>query len=301
MPIDYDTAPTLVEFIGGDGFVAAVLATVERVCIAGTTAFTSPISPLSVYFDTYRIAAVHDRHRLAARVAAELRFHGDSGSPRSMTDIIEAIVLGDIKAIYAVPDPASALFRLRDEVDAEITRPDTLVETTYLNLARAGYDEQFDVPCHKRYGPVPPPSAVRCGVLFPAIYTAVAEYLANTASDRVFHAGTDIVADAALADYAAKHDGVVRAQRLELDVHSVEHAVRELNSQVTGMVAPWDMPLLDLASPRADGWFSGSEHPLDDNALLTDTGAYFLLVRARELACTSGAYTVDKDEPDETR
>ena len=50
MPIDYDAAPSLDEFIGGDGFTAAVLATTERVCIAGTTAFASPISPLPVYF-----------------------------------------------------------------------------------------------------------------------------------------------------------------------------------------------------------------------------------------------------------
>lgn len=301
MPIDYDAAPSLAKFIGGDGFTAAVLATTERVCIAGTTAFASPISPLSVYFDTYRIAAVHDCRRLADHVTAELRADADSGTPRSMTDIVEATVLGDIMAIYDVLNPAETLFRLRDEVNTQWSRPDTLVETMYSNLARSGYDTRFEVACHKRFDPVSLDPVVRCGVLFPAIYTAVAEYLANTATDRVFSAGSDIVADAALADYAAKHGGVVRAERIDLDVRSVEHAVRELNAQITGTVAPWDMPLLELASPRADGWFTGSEHPLDDNALLTDTGAYFLLARARELACTDESYTVDKDEPDETR
>lgn len=301
MPIDYDAAPSLDEFIGGDGFTAAVLATVERVCIAGTTAFASPISPLSVYFDTYRIAAVHDCRRLADRVDAELRADADSDTPRSMTDIVESIVVGGIAAVHAIPNPADTLFRLRDEVDTQWSRPGTLVETMYLNLARSGYDTRFEIACHKRFGPVAQPPTVRCGVLFPAIYTAVAEYLANTAFDRVFTAGTDIVADAAVAEYAAKHDGVVRAERLELDVRSVDHAVRELNAQITGASAPWDMPLLELSTPRADGWFTSSDYPLADNALVTDTGAYFLLGRARELACTCSEYTVDKDEPDEAR
>lgn len=301
MPIDYDAAPSLDEFIGDDGFTAAVLATVERVCIAGTTAFASPISPLPVYFDTYRIAAVHDCRRLAARVAAELRADADSDTPRSMTDIVEAVVVGDIAAVHVIPNPADTLFRLRDEVDTQWSRPTTLVETMYLNLARSGYDTRFEIACHKRFGPVAQPPVVRSGVLFPAIYTAVAEYLANTASDRVFSAGTDIVADNALVEYTAKRGGVVRADRLELDVIDVEHAVRELNAQITGASAPWDMPLVELAAPRADGWFTSSDYPLADNALLTDTGAYFLLGRARELACTCSSYTVDKDEPDETR
>lgn len=301
MPIDYDTAPSLGEFIGDDGFTAAVLATTERVCIAGTTAFASPISPLPVYFDTYRIAAVHDCRRLADRVDAELRADADSDTPRSMTDIVEAVVVGDIAAVHVISNPADTLFRLRDEVDMQWSRPTTLVETMYCNLARAGYDERFEVACHKRFGPVAQPPVVRSGVLFPAIYTAVAEYLANTAFDRVFTAGTDIVADNAVAEYAAKHGGAVCAERLELDVRSVDHAVRELNAQITGAAAPWDMPLLELATPRADGWFTSSDYPLADNALLTDTGAYFLLARARELACTCSEYTVDKDEPDETR
>lgn len=301
MPIDYGAAPPLAEFIGDDGFTAAVLATVERVCIAGTTAFASPISPLPVYFDTYRIAAVHDCRRLAARVAAELRADADSDTPRSMTDIVESIVVGDICSVHVIPNPADTLFRLRDEVDTQWSRPGTLVETMYLNLARTGYDEQFEIACHKRFGPVAKPPTVRCGVLFPAIYTAVAEYLANTAADRVFTAGTDIVADAAVAEYTATHGGVIRADRLDLDVRSVEHGVRELNAQITGASAPWDMPLLELAAPRADGWFTSSDYPLADNALLTDTGAYFLLARARELACMCASYTVDKDEPDETR
>lgn len=249
MPIDYDAAPSLAEFIGVDGFTAAVLATTERVCIAGTTAFASPISPLPVYFDTYRIAAVHDCRRLADRVAADLHADADSDTPRSMTDIVESIVVGDICSVHVIPNPADTLFRLRDEVDTQWTRPTTLVETMYLNLARSGYDEQFEIACHKRFGPVAQPPTVRCGVLFPSIYTAVAEYLANTAFDRVFTAGTDIVADNALAEYAAKHDGVVRAERLELDVIDVEHAVRELNAQITGASAPWDMPLLELAAP----------------------------------------------------
>lgn len=299
MPIDYDAAPSLTGFIGDDGFAAAVLATVERVCIAGTTAFASPITPLSAYFDTYRIAAVHDFHRLAAYVAAHRRACPDT--TRSMTDIVEAAVLADIKAIYAVPNPSDARFRLRDEVNTQWSRPTTLVETLYLNLARTKYDGRFEIACHKRPGLVPQTPIVRCEVLFPAIYTAVAEYLVNNVPGRVFSAGTDIVADAALAEYTAKHDGVIRADRLNLDVLDVEHAVRELNAQITGVCAPCDIPLLNLDAPRADGWFTSSDYPLSDNALLTATGAYYLIGRARELACTCESYSVDKDEPDETR
>ena len=129
------------------------------------------------------------------------------------------------------------------------------------------------------------PGTVRCDVLFPAIYAAVAEYLAHKAPDRVFRTGEDLVVDAALAHHLAEH-GTVTFDQLDAILRSTDDAVLALYSRVIGKDIT-DIPIqsLDALHTREPiGWFNSLHAPLAGNALLTESGAHYLLDRAGELA-----------------
>ena len=290
--MEHAPTPHLTELVD-NGFVAAVLAATERVCIAASTVFSGAShahGPAWLDFDTYRIVAVHDRARLAARVAEDTQRFSERGEPRTICDIVESVVIADVfeygfyreDVAYSTHD----VLALRRAVEDQRTRPHTLVEQCYTSTART-YDDLFDPAAHIALVRPERPGTVRCTVLFPAIYSATAEYLAHVAPERVFCTGEDIVADAAVARYLAEY-GTIALDRLDTWLRSKDEAVLALYGHVVGMdlIATPTTPLNSLITNTPIGWFTSLRAPLDDNALLTESGARYLLGRAGELAAS---------------
>lgn len=288
--MEHATAPRLAELID-NGFVAAVLAATERACIAGTAAFSGATNTFGntwLNFDTYRIAAVHDRVRLAARVAEDKQRLSELGKHRTITDIVEAIVIADVfdYSFYRADSSFSTRNArlLHDAVEAQRSRPPTLVEQCYLAIAHS-YDDTFDPAAHTGLVRPERPGTVRCDILFPAIYSATAEYLAHTDPEWFFRTGEDIVADAAVARHLTEH-GAVTFDRLDDGLRSTDDAARALLVHVLGVdgLAADALPTDHLNTHAPTGWFTSLRAPLADDALLTESGAHYLLDRAGELA-----------------
>lgn len=279
--------PHLREFVGDDGFVNAVLATVERVCLAAATmfvplAYVAPASTRWLCFDEYRIAAVHDKDRLAARVRQDLAAYEDEGTPRSIADVVESIVLYDVVSYSGLAtDSWLETSALRKEVANRSRQRLTLVEQCYLARAKADYDQDFDAGNHITLVQSSRSETVRCGVLFPAIHMAIAEYLANEDPERMFAPGTDIVRDTALANYTSQHK-VLAFDRLDTLCRTRESAISAMYLHAMDALAP-DTVFDSLYENTVSGWCPSLREPLADDALLTETGAHYLLQRVHEL------------------
>lgn len=277
---------TLSEFIADDdGFTLAVLATAERVCLSGSCV---PLTPFVSAVHLYRIAALHDRHRLAAAASAALDVVAAGPGPtigHNLTDIVVAIIARDI-AVYIGRDDPSDVKDLVGKLDTGVrlyrNRPATLTESLYLTRAQKTLFPQFEVATPLK--PLLPPTlntAVRCAPLFSAINLSMAEYAAQRVKFPVFTRGRDAVRDIALADYFAGHDQIEFSYTGQTTIRTLNDALIEGAKQVLGVstVAADEVEVSREQSIRPVGWLNLRGQSVSDDALLTTSGARHLIDR----------------------
>lgn len=277
---------SLSEFIADDdGFTLAVLATAERVCLSGSCV---PLAPFVSAVHLYRIAALHDRHRLAAAASAALDVVAAGPTAHNLTDIVVAIIARDI-AVYIGRDDPSDVKELVGKLDTGVrlywNRPATLTESLYITRAQETLFPQFEV--EKPLKPLLPPTlntAVRCKPLFSAINLSVAEYAAQRVEFPAFTRGRDAVRDVALSDYFAGHDQIEFSYTGQVSIRTLDDALMEGATQVlvTNAVTADDVSVSREQSIRPVGWLNLRGQSVSDDALLTTSGARHLIGRVSE-------------------
>lgn len=278
---------SLSEFIADDaGFTLAVLATAERVCLSGSCV---PLTPFVSAVHMYRIAALHDRRRLAAAASATLdNVAAGPTSDHNLTDVVVSIIARDI-AVYIGRDEPSDVKDLVAKLDTAVrlyrNRPATLTESLYLTRAQETMSPQFEVDTpSKPFLPLTLKPAVRCKPLFSAINLSVAEYAAQRVEFPAFTRGRDAVRDVALADYFAGHDQIEFSYTGQTSLRTLNDALVEGATQVLGTnaVIADDVAVSREQSIRPVGWLNLRGQSVSDDALLTTSGARHLIDRVSE-------------------
>lgn len=278
---------SLSEFIADDaGFTLAVLATAERVCLSGSCV---PLTPFVSAVHMYRIAALHDRRRLAAAASAALdSIAAGPTSDHNLTDVVVSIIARDI-AVYIGRDEPSDVKDLVSKLDTAVrlyrNRPATLTESLYLTRAQETLFPQFEVDTPlKPLLPLTLKPAVRCKPLFSAINLSVAEYAAQRVEFPAFTRGRDAVRDVALSDYFAGHDQIEFSYTGQKTIRTLNDGLIEGAKQVLGVstVAADEVEVSREQSIRPVGWLNLRGQSVSDDAMLTTSGARHLIDRVSE-------------------
>lgn len=204
------TQNPLTDFVGDlDPKTARALAAVETACQAGMAAQPHDVSPDLLAFCTwYRIAAIHDRDRLARAVDVVRRLE-----PRSrLLDVAVAIMSYDARRCGHYPYIGSEVYDLSPLMYLSRTYVSREVYDTYMTYvplpfsprrpksgirhAKRELDEAFSSQ------PV-----VRTDALFNALFHAVAEQIMRDDIDAVIQPGRDIDADMAVAGHRGRDGG----------------------------------------------------------------------------------------------
>lgn len=200
----------LAEFVG-DLYpeTARALAAVETTCQAGMAAPPRDISANLYAFCTwYRIAAVHDRDRLARAFDVLRRI-----APRArLLDMVVAVMAYDARRCGHYPYIGSEVYDLSPLMYPSRTYVSREVYDTYMTYvplpfplrrpksgirhAKSALDEAFSSQ------PV-----VRTDALFNALFHAVAEQIMRDDIDTVVQPGRDIDADMAVSDHRGRDGG----------------------------------------------------------------------------------------------
>ena len=298
---DSDALYAFLDSTGGmDTFTAKVLATTTFIC--QTTASVS--RPVRDFLNYYRIAAVHDRDRLARRVRELI-------GPRwrrkaSMTEAIIAVISLDYTHLFGAKtgvglensmSEAMRCINVHRSLDADNAvaadalalygriRHLSIVTNPSRHTTRTLTDGHAQRPAEP---------TVRVGNYTSPINLAIAEFVIQTCPDTVLNRGRDINLDMAVAayfnnggDFTFTHpDGdsyptpevaLVDAVRRELGTNPVELIVPAAGdlADAAGTDAMW------LTSPDMVGVRGVHLGDITDDALLTESGVHYLLHRVR--------------------
>ena len=195
----------LAEFMRGtDAATARALAGVERLCSIGAES-SDATGWLRDFCSWYRIAAVHERDRLA-RAVRVVR----SGPRRvRLIDAVAAVVAYDAGYCAQFPRLGEEVFDLQLYAYNTPEMPHTYAYDTYMGFVpfptRFLRPKDFVANSSRKlllseFGDSP---AVRTTEVFSAVYHAIAEEALRRQRDKLFVPGDDFMVDAALADYAA--------------------------------------------------------------------------------------------------
>lgn len=256
--MDATTNP-LADFVAGmDARTARSLAAVERACDAGMHS-VSASDGLHEFCTWYRIAAVHERGRVARAVQAVR-----ATSPRvRLLDAAITVMAYDVQRCEQYPYIGSEVYDLRQYMYFEPQVWSPYAYDTYMRF----------VPV--RLPMLRPYRGVRGGIaaleykfadkpvvctteVFSALFHAVAEETMRRETDAVFGSGRDIMLDMALADYSGSSGDFTCEPEPGLWFDDVDDALRTLTARVLG-ARPSDVdiadPQLEL-TPRAlfDDW-----------------------------------------------
>ena len=198
----------LAEFIGDtDSFTARVLAATERACVIGAES-DDTTDWLHEFCTWYRIAAVHERDRLAHAV----RVLCDGGRVR-MLDAAVTVMEYDARRCAQYPHLDDEVYDLQQFMYFQRELPYSYAYDTYRGFVP--YPVWFRRPKRRVVGgrealrdEFDDAAVVRTTELFSALFHAVAEELLRRQRDTLFVPGEDFMVDAALADYIAAGGGL---------------------------------------------------------------------------------------------
>lgn len=270
------TANPLAVFVGDlDPNTARALAAVETACQAGMAAQPRDISDsMLAYCTWYRIAAIHDRDRLACAVDV-LR----ERAPRArLLDMAVAVMAYDAMWCDQYRYVGSEVHNLSLFMQFSRTFVTREVYDTYMSYVRLSFplrrprggDSDAVRELNAAFSARP---VVRTTALFTALFHAVAEQAMRDDVTAVVQPGRDIAADMDVADHRSRSGGFVFDPEPGEWFSSVDDAVR------AGARRLFDV---DVCDTDADPGCS-------PNDVLTRRWSPVLLGRASELA---GAYTV---------
>lgn len=271
------TANPLAEFVGNlDPTTARALAAVEMACQAGLAAQPRDISDSMLGYCTwYRLAAVHDRDRLA-RAVDVLR----GRAPRArLLDIAVAVMAYDAMWCDQCRYVGSEVYDLSLFMQFSRTFVTREVYDTYVSYVRLSFplrrprggasDAVRELNAAFSARPV-----VRTTALFTAMFHAVAEQVMRDDITAVIQPGRDIAADMAVADHRSRGGGFAFDPEPGEWFSSVDDAVRAGAKQLFGV---------DVYDINADPGCS-------PNDVLTRHWSPVLLGRASELADAYGVW-----------
>ena len=248
------TPNPLADFVSGtDAYTARSLAAVERVCDVAIHRAAGVSDWVREFCAWYRIAAVHERDRLAhaVRVAREM-----TTSPVRLLDIAITVMAYDAARCEQYPYSGSQMYDLRQSAYFAPGMGFPHAYSTYMKFVPI----RFPMLRPKRhvvggtaaleYGFACRP-VVRTTQVFSALFHAVAEETMRRETDTVFRSGRDFMSDMALADYIRSGGDFTCEPEPGLWFLDTDHALRVLAARVlgsnTGTVDVGD-PKLELTS-----------------------------------------------------
>lgn len=300
---DTDALHAFLDSTGGmNTFTAKVLATTTFICQTSV----SVSRPVRDFLNYYRIAAVHDRDRLARRVR-------ELTGPRwwrkaNLSEAIIAVISLDYTHLYGantgvgLENSMSAAMRYTN-VHRSIDHGNAVAAdalSLYGRIRRLAivtnpsrHTMSTLTDGHER--PVEP--TVRVGYYTSPVNLAIAEFVVQTCPDTVLNRGRDINLDMIVADYYNNGGDLTfthpdDASYATPEVALVDAMRRELGADPVELVVPAADDLADaagadnmwLTSPDMVGVRGVHLGDITDDALLTESGVYYLLHRVRSWA-----------------
>lgn len=234
------TPNPLADFVAGmDARTARSLAAVERACDAGMCA-ASASEWLCEFCTWYRIAAVHER----SRVARAIHVVRGAASRVRLLDAAITVLAYDVQRCEQFPHIGSELYDLRQYMYFEPHMRFPYAYDTYMQfvpvrlpMLRPYRGVKGGIAALEREFADKP--VVRTTELFSALFHAVAEETMRRETEVVFGSGRDLMADMTLADYIGRGGDFTFDPEPGLRFHNVSHAIRVLAARVLG-VRPGD-------------------------------------------------------------
>lgn len=297
---DTDALYAFLDATGGmDTFTAKVLATTTFIC--QTTMHVPP--PIRDYLNYYRIAAVHDRGRLARKVRT---LRGPWWRRKAtLVEAAVAVIALDCTYLYGEKTGiglANTMLNAMQHVNVALSighgnavAADALARygrIRRLTVVANPSKLTVDVLASKHARPTEP--TVRVSNYTSPINLAVSEFTVQTCPDTVLSRGHDINLDMAVADYYNRGgdftfthpDGVSYSTA---EVALIDAVRRELGTGDVVLTVPSDVALADAAG--ADNMWLTTRNmvgergtnigDITDDALLTESGVHYLLHRVR--------------------
>lgn len=227
------TSNPLADFVAGmDARTARALAAVERACDAGMHS-VSASDGLHEFCTWYRIAAVHERGRVARAVRAVR-----ATSPRvRLLDAAITVMAYDVQRCEQYPYIGSEVYDLRQYMyfEPQVWSPhayDTYMRfvPVRLPMLRPYRGVRGGISALEREFADKP--VVRTTELFSSLFHAVAEETMRRETEVVFGSGRDLMADMTLADYIGRGGDFTFDPEPGLRFHNVSHAIRVLAARV---------------------------------------------------------------------
>lgn len=252
----------LAEFIGDtDSFTARVLAATERACVIGAES-DDTTDWLHEFCTWYRVAAVHERDRLARAV----RVLCDGWRVRVL-DAAVTVMAYDARRCAQYPHLDDEVFDLQQFMYFQRELPYTYAYDTYRGFVP--YPVWFRRPKRRVRGggemlrdEFGDAAVVRTTEVFSALFHAVAEETLRRQRDTLFVPGEDFMVDAAMADYAAAggdfnskpvpgnwctnvNDAASGILAREMGIRHAVHVRDELPGRARALFGEWALVLLD--------------------------------------------------------
>lgn len=193
----------LAEFIAGtNAYTARVLAATERACVLGAESLDAT-DWLRDFCRWYRIAAVHERDRIARAVRVLC-----SDKSVRMHDAVVTVMVYDAQRCKQFPTLDFELYDLQMFLYFQAELPYSYAYDTYMGFVP--YPAWFRRPKRRVQGgreklrdEFDDAAVVRTTEMFSALFHAVAEETLRRDRDYMFVPGRDLTADIAMADYIA--------------------------------------------------------------------------------------------------
>lgn len=243
------TPNPLADFVAGmDAHTARALASVERACDAGMHA-VSASDWLREFCTWYRIAAVHERDRVARAVHAV-----KATSPRvRLLDAAITVLAYDVARCEQFPHIGSEVYDLRQYMYFEPKMGFPYAYDTYMRfvpvrlpMLRPYRGVKGGIAALEREFAHTP--VVRTTQVFSALFHAVAEETMRRDTDAVFGHGRDLMADMALTDHINRGGDFTCDPQPGLWFDDVDDALRTLAARVLGA----NTGTVDVADPKLE-------------------------------------------------
>lgn len=291
---------------GMDTYTAKVIATTTFICQT-TTRVSSPVRDFLNY---YRIAAVHDRDRLARKVR-ELR--GPWWRCKAtLVEAVIAVIALDYTYLYGertgIGLANTMMFAMNSvNVPYSIAHGNAVAADALARYACVRQVTVISDPLRRKVDALannharPAEPTVRVSNYTSPINLAIAEFIIHTCPDVVLNRGDDINLDMAVADYFGNGGDFSFTHPDEVSYTTVPAALidavrRELGVGDVALTVPSDSALADaagednmwLTTRRMVGERGTNMGDITDDALLTESGVHYLLHRVRTLASHEG-------------